>query len=80
MAAGWPQSLIPQAEAVAWCESRDRPSSDNGRDLGLFQLDPIWFGYAGIPLNEWADPVQNARVALAVYDYSSGWGQWQCQP
>lgn len=92
---GWPISLIPEAEAVA-CgignrsgfpsgESGCHPWSSNGRDLGLFQLDPIWFSYCGTDLRAWADPVVNAATALCVYRYDvargePGWAQWQVQP
>ena len=84
--AGWPDALIPQALAVAWCESKWSPYAlgDSGRSAGWFQLNiATWFQYAGEDAEHWADPVTNARVALATYRYDIGrgyrpWTQWSC--
>lgn len=80
--AGWPQALRGEAAAVAWCESRWQTGAvgDGGSSLGLFQLWSGWFGWAGEPLEQWADPVTNAKVALAVHQRDLGWRQWSCQP
>lgn len=86
-AAGWPTELIPQALAVAWCESKWSPaaSGDSGHSRGWFQLNTMWFGYAGEDPAMWADPLVNARVAWRTYNYdiSRGqrpWQQWSCKP
>lgn len=87
-AAQWPEGLIPEALAVAWCESRWSPyaSGDGGNSLGLFQLNvATWFRYAGEDPALWSDPVVNARVAWATYQYDIGrgyapWKQWSCKP
>lgn len=79
-AAGWPGDAIADAAAVAWCESRWRPAAvgDSGRSLGLMQLWSGWFAWAGEDTERWADPVVNARVALAVWRVY-GWAQWACR-
>lgn len=65
------------------------------QDLGLFQLHQTWlpdgtagwgwFTVFGYSLDEWSNPVTNARVAYHVYQYdlSRGqrpWTQWTCKP
>lgn len=86
-AAGWPEALFEEALAVSWCESKWSPGAvgDGGNSLGLFQLNRMWFGYAGEDAALWADPLVNARTAYAVYQYDSGrgypaWKQWTCKP
>lgn len=86
-AAGWPSELIPQALAVAWCESKWSPgaSGDSGRSRGWFQLNvATWFPYADEDPAMWADPLVNARVAWATYNYDlsrgqRAWQQWSCR-
>lgn len=80
-AAGWPRGEWERALAVAWCESRWRPTAvgDGGASLGLWQLWRGWFGWAGESEALWADPVVNARVALAVWR-QHGWEEWACRP
>lgn len=86
--AGWPESLHGEALAVSWCESRWSPGAvgDGGASVGLFQLNKAtWFPYAGEDPAMWGDPVVNARVAWATYNYDIGrgyapWKQWTCQP
>lgn len=86
--AGWPVDLWGQAKAVAWCESRWSPYAvgDGGASRGVFQLNvATWFRYAGEDPAQWADPVVNARVAWATYQYDLGrsyapWKQWTCKP
>ena len=86
--AGWPESLIPQALAVSWCESKWSPGAigDSGRSVGLFQVNAAtWFPYAGEDASQWADPLVNARVAWRTYQYDIGrgyesWRQWSCKP
>lgn len=87
-ATGWPVELHDQALTIAWCESRYRPGAvgDGGNSLGLFQLNKdTWFTYAGEDPEQWADPLVNARVAWATYQYDIGrgyvpWKQWSCKP
>lgn len=86
-AAQWPTELIPQALAVAWCESKWSPGArgDSGRSVGWFQLNlATWFPYAGEDPSMWADPLVNARVAWATYNYDlsrgqPAWWQWSCR-
>ena len=83
-AAGWPPGLWAEAEVVAACESHQHPDSANSAadSYGLFQLSPLWFSWAGVPFEQWSDPVMNAAVAWKVYhDYDGdSWRQWTCQP
>lgn len=86
--AGWPVELLAEALTVAWCESKWSPNAvgDGGHSLGAFQLNKdTWFTYAGEDPAQWADPLVNARVAWAAYNYdiSRGyvpWKQWSCKP
>lgn len=87
VAAGWEGELLEEAWRVALCESGHTADArgDSGGSLGLFQLNPLWFFYAGVPLEQWADPIVNARVALVTYWYDVGrgyapWTQWTCKP
>lgn len=86
--AGWPVELHDEALRVAWCESRWETDAlgIGGTARGLFQihLSP-WFPYAGEPAESWADPLVNARVGWAVYQYDisrgqPAWTQWTCKP
>ena len=87
-AAGWPAELHDAALRVAWCESKYSPGArgDHGASVGLFQLNlATWFRYAGEDPAQWDDPVVNARVAWATYNYDVGrgsppWKQWSCKP
>ena len=86
-AAGWPAELHDAALRVAWCESKYSPGArgDHGASVGLFQLNlQTWFRYAGEDPAQWDDPVVNARVAWATYNYdiargSPPWKQWTCK-
>lgn len=85
--AGWPVELHDQALAVSWCESKwSSAVGDGGNSLGIFQLNKdTWFTYAGEDPEMWADPLVNARVAWATYQYDIGrgympWKQWSCKP
>lgn len=83
--AGWPEHLHDELLVVARCESRNRPYATNGVVRGLMQLDPLWFSYTGIAIDDWADPLTNLRVAYGAYQYDIGrghtaWTQWQCKP
>lgn len=86
--ADWPQELIDDAIDVSWgCESGGDPNvvSEDGQSFGLFQLDRMWFIYAGEDPQKWADPIVNAKVALKVYYYDiergqRPWTQWGCKP
>lgn len=86
--AGWPEHLLEEAAAVAYCESRWTPAAQNGVHLGLFQANFYWDG-GGNPniFNGWArwvyenhgvegnpyDPVYNAWVARLIYERNNGW-------
>jgi soluble lytic murein transglycosylase-like protein len=77
--AKWPEEQWAMAREIAWCESRWRPDAigDHGNSLGLFQLWTGWFHYTGTLIDDWADPVVNAAVALAVWR-TRGWEEWTC--
>lgn len=74
-AAGWPPDQVSAALAVAWCESRWRPTAvgDHGQSLGLWQLWSGWYE----PGEDWRDPVDAAAAALRVWR-SEGWEEWSC--
>ena len=88
--AGWPEQLYGEASRIAWSASGLRPAIVNDYGYrGLFQLEwPTWFAEAlrqGLVVeserSEWADPVVNAKVALAAYRYLGRWGgtgAWSC--
>ncbi|GIV82468.1 MAG: hypothetical protein KatS3mg051_2151 [Anaerolineae bacterium] len=83
--AGWSGTELEQALAVAWCESRWSPGAvgDAGGSVGLFQLWTGWFAAFGVPVEQWDDPVVNARVALLVLERRGRWGGgggWSCAP
>lgn len=83
--AGWPAELADAVARVAWCESRFRPDAVGYGTYGLMQVVPLWFEYAGIGFDQWADPVANLRAALAAFRYSeekghSAWSAWSCKP
>lgn len=91
--AGWPPALIPQAIAVARCESQWRPTNtgDGGNSVGLMMIGRSrpgwqgWFLYFGEDESRWGEAVFNARVALRVYYYDidrgqEPWTQWTCKP
>lgn len=85
--AGWPDSEIPNALAVSWCESRWSPYAINGGNFGLFQMNETeaatilgpWFRYWGLPEDQWSDPVTNALAARWTWEML-GWGPWSCKP
>lgn len=82
-AAGWPEASIPQAIAVAYCESRFSPYAvgDAGASLGLFQLWNGWFDAFHVDRERWHDAVTNAAVALRVLQTRGRWGGpggWSC--
>lgn len=84
LAAGWPEYLLPALGTVMRCESTFNPYARNGQYVGLMQLSPMWFGYAGEDYGSWTDPVVNLRTAWAVYLYDQAvgnrpWHQWQCK-
>lgn len=92
-AAGWPQLLVEDALAVAWCESKWSPSAIGyaGDYYGLFQLWSGWAVWAGAAADAAAasavllSPVENAEIALMVSLRDSvingyHWTQWECRP
>lgn len=79
--AGWPESAIPVGVAVAMAESGGNPKAVNRKnrngsvDYGLFQINSVHGKLlkTGNPY----DPVDNARMALAVYKGSGNkWTPW----
>lgn len=86
-AAATPEDLRAPLVSIAWCESRHYPDAVNpsGPYLGLYQISPMWFEYAGEDLGGWPDPVLQTRVASAIVQYDrdrgySDFAQWECQP
>ncbi|WBL37187.1 transglycosylase SLT domain-containing protein [Tepidiforma flava] len=83
--AGWPAELADSVARVAWCESRFRPDAVGYGAYGLMQVIPLWFDYAGLSFEQWADPVANLKAALAAFRYSEAqghkpWSAWSCKP
>lgn len=84
---GWPEEVIPQALAVAWCESKWSPyaSGDSGVSLGLFQIGVArpgwngWFVYFGVDESLAYDALTNAQVARMIFE-RSGFAPWSCKP
>ena len=85
VAAGWPAELADSVARVAWCESRFRPDAIGYGAYGLMQVVPLWFEYAGLSFESWADPLTNLKAALAAFRYHeaeghSPWAAWTCKP
>jgi hypothetical protein len=85
LTAGWPAELVDDLEEVAWCESRFRADAIGGGALGIMQIMPFWFAFAGEDLAAWANPLVNLRVALVAYRYDialglAPWAPWTCKP
>lgn len=79
--AGWPESAIPVGVAIALAESGGNPRAVNtknrngSRDYGLFQINTVHGSL--LKQGDWADPVDNAKMALKVYrDSGSKWRPW----
>lgn len=77
--AGFPESAWVTAIAVALAESggnSDATNSNSNRstDYGLFQINSVHSDL----LNgaNWRDPVENARMALAVSSNGTNWKPW----
>lgn len=92
-AAGWPEAEIPNMLAIAACESSggkadaDGPlfhpgeTGDGGNSLGWGQMWSGWFPAAGLDVERWWDPLENARAMLYVWQtrgHYSGGGGWSC--
>lgn len=84
--AGWPEELHEDALAVAWCESRWRVNAvgDRGAAVGAWQVhvyDTAWAPLVAAAGGDIWDPVQQAAVALRIYEIRGrfgGWGGWTC--
>jgi len=79
--AGWPENAIPMGVAIALAESGGNPSAVNNsnrngsRDYGLFQINSVHKSL--LKQGNWANPVDNARMALKVYrDAGNSWKPW----
>ena len=79
--AGWPESAIPIGVAIAYAESGGDPKAVNhanrngSSDYGLFQINTVH--KALLKSGNWADPVDNAKMALKVYkDAGNRWTPW----
>jgi hypothetical protein len=80
--AGIPDEQIEAFLALASCESHLYPgeTGDSGASLGILQVNRGHFARAGEDLEQWMNPVVNARTALWLYrargSYAGtgGWG------
>lgn len=77
--AGGPKSLAPLMAAIAEAESGGRPGAlnptDNNGTQSSFGLWQISNGTHTPPSTNWADPLTNAKLAVAKY-HSQGLGAW----
>jgi hypothetical protein len=86
----FPTRAWHDAEAVAWCESKFRPTdmgfdSNGTHDRGVFQLNDggteqylmAMIGQNPDNLNLAFNPVLNVRAAALLYA-RDGWSQWSC--
>lgn len=86
----FPARAWHDAEAVAWCESKFRPTdigfdSNGTHDRGVFQLNDggtaqylmAMIGQNPNKLNLAFNPVLNVRAAALLYA-RDGWSQWSC--
>jgi hypothetical protein len=74
--AGFPDSQIPMAVAVAELESGRQPARvgmTDPRDLGLMQINSHYHPEV-LGIN-WKDPGQNMRLAHTIWTHG-GWSQW----
>lgn len=79
-AAGFPDSQLVTAVAVAYAESSfnatavNRSNSNGSVDYGLWQINSV-HGYPEITSGAWRDPKTNAQMAKRVWD-KQGWAAW----
>jgi hypothetical protein len=86
----FPPSAWHDAEIVAWCESKFRPTdigfdSNGTHDRGVFQLNDggteqyllTMLGHDPNDLGLALNPVINVRLAALLYS-RDGWGPWSC--
>jgi hypothetical protein len=75
-AAGFPDSEIPMAVAVAELESGRQPARVgmiDHDDLGLMQINARY--HPEVRQINWKDPGQNMRLAFTIWQHG-GWRQW----
>jgi hypothetical protein len=86
----FPPAAWHDAEIVAWCESKFRPTdigfdSNGTHDRGVFQLNDggteqyllTMLGHNPNDLGLALNPVINVRLAALLY-HRDGWGPWSC--
>jgi hypothetical protein len=77
--AGGPKALAPLMAAIAVAESGARPDAlnpnDNGGRQSSFGLWQLSNGTHTPPSPNWANPLENAKLAVAKY-HSQGLGAW----
>lgn len=80
-AAGFSPETRDAAKAVAFCESRYRAGAvgDEGRSLGLWQIQPRWHQWR-VPGGDLLDPELNARAAYLISNGGTDWSAWTCKP
>ncbi len=78
--AGGPRALAPVAAAIAEAESRGDPNATNPDDnngtqtsWGLWQISN---GTHSAPSPNWADPLTNARLAVAKWKAAKNFSPW----
>lgn len=78
-AAGFPDSQLVTAVAIAWAESSfdetaSHRNSNGSVDYGLWQINTV-HGYPELQSGAWRDPAVNAQLAYRVYT-AQGWNAW----
>ena len=69
---------LPDAERVAWCESRDEPGASNGADFGLFQFAPSTFASTPYARHSYWSARWSSLAAMWMWSVGRR-GEWECQ-
>ena len=79
--AGFPESQVAMAVAIAYAESGGDPAAVNNRnrngssDYGLFQINSVH--KAKLAKHNWRDPQENAKMAYLIWEEAgSKWRPW----
>jgi hypothetical protein len=72
---GGSAGVAATAACIAEHESSGNPGAFNGRDIGLWQIDPDHD-----PGGDLYNPAENARIAVAVSSDGTNWGPWTTAP
>jgi hypothetical protein len=76
--AGFPRSQLATGEKIVHAESSGRPDATNhnpngSTDYGLWQINSVHSGL--LKSHDWRDPLENTKMAYAVWK-DSGWDAW----